>query len=585
MHASAAVSSAMMLSLSTGLVHGQVELHPIGMVGAPSGLAGPIGAYGRPFPITDRRFALGADFQVPNIPGGFAIGVFSAEPNGAIIPVSAYSSVTPLPEFSGVDGLAFRSIKEAITNDRGEFLIAAEVFNPTFTFDDIAMLAGAPGDLRLLTRFGEPAPDRPGFVIRSLRTGLREFDTTGRAVFPALITPSASDPLSVATFVLYRDEGGALVELIGPGRPLPGIAGSTVVSFNAARVTPDGGFVLTGTFDLPGSGGVERYSGIVRLRGGGEAVRLLETGEPLPLSVVTGSAFQRGVSTDSVLLAVPGRITPDAIALIDDDRVITVLAEVGTTAPVLPAEIEALGPPRINDAGQVIFSARLSVSGGSPLTEDNDSAVFLYEEGSTVLLAQEGSPIPGVPGAVFNDLFDDGDFSNRLSYAIAPDGSAVFYDWNPDARNDEDTETGLYASLPDGNGGRSIAAVVRDGQTVDIDPDPAVTDERTIDMLPDFFSELERFAPSISDNRTVGFRAFVNVGSNPSLFSSVAFVATLPGSACRADLNRDGLLDAADFTAWLAAYQASLLRADQNGNGVLDPGDFAAWIANLNHGC
>ncbi len=50
------------------------------------------------------------------------------------------------------------------------------------------------------------------------------------------------------------------------------------------------------------------------------------------------------------------------------------------------------------------------------------------------------------------------------------------------------------------------------------------------------------------------------------------------------DYNRDGSVDAADFTVWrdtLGTTTTSFSAADGNGNGVIDQGDYAAWRANF----
>jgi len=54
---------------------------------------------------------------------------------------------------------------------------------------------------------------------------------------------------------------------------------------------------------------------------------------------------------------------------------------------------------------------------------------------------------------------------------------------------------------------------------------------------------------------------------------------------CIADVNLDGSVTPADFTAWIAAYNASSNLADQNLDGNVTPADFTAWIANFNAGC
>ncbi len=54
---------------------------------------------------------------------------------------------------------------------------------------------------------------------------------------------------------------------------------------------------------------------------------------------------------------------------------------------------------------------------------------------------------------------------------------------------------------------------------------------------------------------------------------------------CVADVNGDGMLTPADFTAWIAAYNAQSTGCDQNDDGFCTPADFSAWISNFNAGC
>lgn len=61
-----------------------------------------------------------------------------------------------------------------------------------------------------------------------------------------------------------------------------------------------------------------------------------------------------------------------------------------------------------------------------------------------------------------------------------------------------------------------------------------------------------------------------------------------PGQSTRrcADVNGDGLVTAADFSAWVAAFNTLHYRGDQNGGGFGDvtAADFSAWVANFNLG-
>ncbi len=54
---------------------------------------------------------------------------------------------------------------------------------------------------------------------------------------------------------------------------------------------------------------------------------------------------------------------------------------------------------------------------------------------------------------------------------------------------------------------------------------------------------------------------------------------------CLADVNHDGKVTPADFTAWVAAFNANAPECDQNSDGMCTPADFNAWITNFNAGC
>lgn len=60
---------------------------------------------------------------------------------------------------------------------------------------------------------------------------------------------------------------------------------------------------------------------------------------------------------------------------------------------------------------------------------------------------------------------------------------------------------------------------------------------------------------------------------------------SLPGGDCIADVNGDGVLSPADFSAWISAFNAMVPECDQNGDSNCSPADFSAWVANFNVGC
>lgn len=54
---------------------------------------------------------------------------------------------------------------------------------------------------------------------------------------------------------------------------------------------------------------------------------------------------------------------------------------------------------------------------------------------------------------------------------------------------------------------------------------------------------------------------------------------------CIADVNNDGVVSPADFSAWITAYNSASPGCDQNGDGLCTPADFSAWVTNYNAGC
>ncbi|MEL7484717.1 MAG: GC-type dockerin domain-anchored protein, partial [Planctomycetota bacterium] len=56
-------------------------------------------------------------------------------------------------------------------------------------------------------------------------------------------------------------------------------------------------------------------------------------------------------------------------------------------------------------------------------------------------------------------------------------------------------------------------------------------------------------------------------------------------SECLADSNNDGVVNPADFNAWVIAFNNQASECDQNGDGLCNPADFNAWVINFNAGC
>ena len=72
-------------------------------------------------------------------------------------------------------------------------------------------------------------------------------------------------------------------------------------------------------------------------------------------------------------------------------------------------------------------------------------------------------------------------------------------------------------------------------------------------------------------------------GLQAELIDNITMYVT--GDECLADVNGDGSVTPADFTAWVAAFNSQAPQCDQNGDGSCTPADFTAWVANFNAGC
>ena len=85
---------------------------------------------------------------------------------------------------------------------------------------------------------------------------------------------------------------------------------------------------------------------------------------------------------------------------------------------------------------------------------------------------------------------------------------------------------------------------------------------------------------------------FVDTSGMPNIYSAAGYDGPIDlgayefqGQSCHADVNRDGSLTQADFSAWIGAYNTNDDKADQNRDGDITPTDFTAWVSNFNAGC
>ncbi len=113
----------------------------------------------------------------------------------------------------------------------------------------------------------------------------------------------------------------------------------------------------------------------------------------------------------------------------------------------------------------------------------------------------------------------------------------------------------------------------------------AATGEQLAKLLPSDGIGDDRFGSSISVGSGLAAVGAYYGHTASGTQTGSAFLFALPSTPCIADVNGDGLLSPADFTAWISAFNAGTSGCDQNEDGACSPADFTAWIANFNAGC
>jgi len=253
------------------------------------------------------------------------------------------------------------------------------------------------------------------------------------------------------------------------------------------------------------------------------------------------------------------------------------------------------------------FGASIAVDGGivavgSPGDNDNGSAAgaaYLFDSGTGNLISKI-LPADGAPGDNFGisiamadgivaigAYFDDEVATNS--------GSAYLYDAatgaqimkllpNDGASNDR---FGADVAIADG---LVIVGSDRDddfgsssGSTYVFD---AATGTQIAKFTPVDSGNGDRFGGSVAIDNTTGTIAIgASTNKDFGINSGYAYLFAAPTVVCLADVNGDGMVSPADFTAWIAAFNAGAPACDQNGDGSCTPTDFTAWIANFNAGC
>jgi hypothetical protein len=193
-----------------------------------------------------------------------------------------------------------------------------------------------------------------------------------------------------------------------------------------------------------------------------------------------------------------------------------------------------------------VANRRTRTGGGS----NDQRGIYTDASGNLARVADLTSSVPGGAG-VFTD-FGLVSLSNGHVAFLGVGGSNL---------------EGLYTNLSG-----TLTKVIASGDKLDARTVAAYSESSS--QIPVLFG-----TTGLSGNQ-IAFTAFFTDNTSGVYVATFTAVSGLAG-----DYNRNGTVDAADYTIWHDTLGSTTdLRADGNGNGVIDQGDYAIWKSNFgNH--
>ncbi len=485
-------------------------------------------------------------------------------------------------------GVNFWSFYPPLLNEAGHIAFVGRLVSSPFV-TDFGIWSNVTGALTLAAREGDPAPGvGAGVVFGDLdpQVYTLHLNNNSHLAFDAALAGAgvtASNDLAI-----FTDHPATLGLVAREGDQAPGLAPGVVY-------VDDGAFIEFGFNDpgdlvfatrLSGPGVTSTVNDSAIFHGGtGAAVLVHRASEQVP--GVAGPAFSRILFSDlridtagqAIFLASfrepPSNIVRVGVFTGSFTAGIRLLAAEGEQAPgsgTTYATLGAFSNPTMSDSGLVAFEARLA---------SGERAIFTTLSGSLTMLVRTGQPAPGTPpGGVFNffqrpTLNNDGRiiFPAAVTIPGAPAANGV---WMNDAAG-------------------TLRQIIRAGDTIDINPDPNVTDARVVS---DFSFRSTPSASGLSDANQVA------VGVNfrdpdASGFPVRAILVASIDEGCSADLDdgsgtgtRDGGVTIDDLVYFIDRFAAGSAEADLDdgtGTGTRDGGvtidDLVYFVEHFAAGC
>lgn len=495
------------------------------------------------------------------------------------------------------------------------------------------------GDFELLARTGDQAPGVDDGLVYDIiqRPNINRY---GRVAFNASLRGEGIDSSNNIGF--WSDGLTPSIRLVARlGDPAPGTEPGTVFSFFGndyalAQTRPyfsDSG-VMTLAATLSGSAvTTENDRGLWVGNAGAFALELRAGDSAVPpyeaYTIETVGSSQINSSNDLfsyIALAGPGVDTSNngVVIVKRGGNGWQALIRSGDHAPGMPSDVllRSVHLGGITDDGRVSIHSRLiseqydNPGDGANWQEMPDGQLRLtlftdmpgpWNPDDVVIESVASSRLGRVRTTQYSSFFEAGQGMKRCLLDIGSDGSVKLLHFQDEQAAGLDAGV-LYYSFPSigdnsvgwyfisaklsGSGvdstndkglwlchdGMTPLLVARTGETVDLDDSPAGNDLRVISDLYTLLGSggEDGRRRNLSDNNRLAYLLYFTDGTRAIRVAKVV---------CIADVNGDGIVSPADFSAWVAAFNAQASECDQNGDGSCTPADFSAWVANYNAGC
>ncbi|MCA9185924.1 MAG: hypothetical protein R3E01_36620 [Pirellulaceae bacterium] len=552
-------------------------------------------------PTGDVSFNARIDTEV--VPGFFVPKAALLSERDGILTVLARED-EPAPQFddgaqNDYNGLWGNSPGIAMLNGAGDSAFAFGLRDSSGSGSNTAFLSsGSQNTIQGRARLYGTAPDAPTgskFQFLEFSRGLR-LNEIGTLAFDASVEVVEGDSLFTRTAIYVVQENDQLTPILWGGTEVPDHPGTYFDQFsfvNSLNLNSNDQLVFAANIvsqdPILGSVGGR---GIFAATTSGEVSVVAVPLQPLT-SDVNGLRFgdglfssttnARGEIAFAANIGVPDFVDVPGVGLVPDVYSITrpavvltagdafaVVAQQGEAAPDSADGVvfgHGFNAPVLSNSGAIAFLASLE---GNGIEDANNVGLFMTDNGTLKKVVQLGEIAPEAP--------DDAVFTRLYEFGLNAQGRLAF---GAEVATNETKKKGIWASDGDGQ----VRLVALEGVTeIDFSDDPAVADPHLLTQLfvdfaptglgtatgrPTFFNDLGQIVIAGAYDNFAGQLVYVD--------NSLATATIVEG-----DYNRNGIVDAADYTVWKDAFGSTInLDADGNKNGVIDAADYTIWKDNF----